>query len=189
VSDVIIATTPAPPPPTGIPDGGDVCERLGRAMVRHARTIQLLKAQMAAWAPEALDWGAFSVLAHLVRCGPRRQRELADLTLLDASTVSRHVRQLVGLGMVQRTPDPQDGRAALLAVTARGREVQAEVVRRRDAILRQLLSAWPDHDVEALAALLTRLSDDFELYRPLLASAGAADTLPPFPSDHPRQEH
>ena len=45
------------------------------------------------------------------RCGPRSMAEKFDI---DKGAVSRQVQHLVDLGLVDRTPDPADGRAALL---------------------------------------------------------------------------
>ena len=66
------------------------------------------------------DPGAFPVLHHLAVRGPSRQGPLADALGLDASTVSRHVRSLVADGWVEVARDPDDGRATVLTITARG---------------------------------------------------------------------
>ena len=48
---------------------------------------------------------------------------------MDKGAVSRQVQHLTELGLIERTPDPADGRAALLAVT--------DDARRRSRILDQ----------------------------------------------------
>src|SRR3954469_9040377 len=88
---------------------------LSQELTRHARLLHVMKAQMAALVPAGLDAAAFPLLHTLVRCGPRRQGELAEQALLDPSTVSRYVGQLARAGYVERRPDPQDGRAGQLA--------------------------------------------------------------------------
>lgn len=141
---------------------------LSTELIRHARMLHVIRAQMAAWAEPGLEWGAMTVLAHLVKGNASRQGELAEVTMLDPSTVSRHVSQLVKGGHVERQPDPDDGRAVRLAPTDAGRAVFAEVGTRRDAMLRAVLADWDDDDVDTLIRVMRRLNDDFEAYRPSL---------------------
>ena len=70
---------------------------LTQELTRHARLLHAMKATMASLVPEGLDPGAFPLLLMLVRCGPRRQGELAEMSLLDPSTVSRQVAKLESL--------------------------------------------------------------------------------------------
>ena len=63
---------------------------------------------------ETLDTGSFWLLKSLAASGPQRLTDLATCTDLDVSTVSRHVAQLHSAGLIERTPDPADGRAHLI---------------------------------------------------------------------------
>jgi DNA-binding MarR family transcriptional regulator len=172
---------------TELPDVVDVAEpmplidRLNAELLRHVRLSHLLKTIMSGWAPSDLDWGALQVLVHLVKEGPQRQGEIAGGILLDASTVSRRVGALVKGGYVQRLPDPADGRAVQLAVTDAGLAVIERFRARREEAFRQILSTWPGEDAAVFLRLLSRLNDDLDSYRPLLARASAADPVPPFP--------
>ena len=51
-----------------------------------------------------------------------RVSDLAACVELDASTVSRQIKQLEDKGIVERTADPADGRASLVRLTDDGRE-------------------------------------------------------------------
>jgi DNA-binding MarR family transcriptional regulator len=108
----------------------------------------------------ALDRAAYWVLGRIADRAPLRLSELAQTMGLDPSTISRHVRQLEAQGFTERTADPSDARAVMLAPTARGREIleRARVARRLR--LQQVLAHWPDEDRTALARLLQRLADD-----------------------------
>ena len=139
---------------------------LNHELSRHQRILHVLKASMAALVPEGLDAAAFGLLITLVKCGPRRQGELAELSLLDPSTVSRHVAQLARAGYVQRRPDPQDGRAVQLVATDDGERVAHEIGKRRHAVISEALGRWAPSDVEQLVALLRRLNDDLDAVRP-----------------------
>jgi DNA-binding MarR family transcriptional regulator len=143
---------------------------LNSELSRHQRILHVLKSGMAAFVPEGLDAAAFGLLLTLVKCGPRRQGELAEMLLLDPSTVSRYVGQLARAGYVQRRPDPQDGRAVQLAATDDGERVAREIDRRRHAVISQALAGWPPDDVGRLVALLSRLNDDLDAVRPHLGS-------------------
>jgi DNA-binding MarR family transcriptional regulator len=141
---------------------------LNNELSRHQRILHVLKSGMATFVPEGLDAAAFGLLLTLVNCGPRRQGELAEMLLLDPSTVSRHVGQLARAGYVQRRPDPQDGRAVQLVATDDGERVAREIGKRRHAVISQALAGWAPDDVRRLVALLGRLNDDLDAVRPRL---------------------
>ncbi len=137
-------------------------EALSHELLRHARISQMLKSRAGSWFPSGLDHAAVAVLMTLIRRGPLRQGELADHALLDPSTVSRHVGQLVRTELVERRPDPADGRAVQLVATGAGHDFGAELTRRRQAMIHQALADWSKDDVQIFIGLLSRLNDDFE---------------------------
>ncbi len=167
------------------PDRGDgLTAALNHELGRHARLLHVMKSQLAPLVPDGLDMAAFSLLFSLVRCGPTRQGELADLTLLDPSTVSRHVAQLARAGYVQRRPDPQDGRAVHLVASEAGEALAVEFGRRRQVIISEALAHWSPDDLRQLVALMARLNDDLDAARPTVVrsrSAPAGDRLPSRP--------
>lgn len=147
---------------------GELATELGR----HARLLHVLKARMAGWAPAGLDGAAFGLLMSLVKCGPTRQGELAERSMLDPSTVSRYVGQLVKVGLVTRRPDPADGRAVQLVATEQGQAVGAEAMARREELVAGLLENWSDEDARTLVRLLRRLNDEMDPRRDLPPSGG-----------------
>jgi DNA-binding MarR family transcriptional regulator len=158
-----VSTTPEAVPPGLDPT---LAATLNQELSRHARLLHVLKSSMATLVPEGLDMAAFGLLLTLVRCGPRRQGELAELSLLDPSTVSRYVAHLARAGYVQRRPDPEDGRAVQLIATAAGERVAHEIGARRQAVISEALGGWAPDDARRLVALLRRLNDDLDAFRP-----------------------
>lgn len=53
-----------------------------------------------------------------------RLKELNEFVLLHQSALSRLVERLELRGLVERSPDPADGRGTLITLTERGREIQ-----------------------------------------------------------------
>ena len=141
---------------------------LTQELSRHARLLHAMKATMASLVPEGLDPAAFQLLLTLVRCGPRRQGELAEMSMLDPSTVSRYVGQLARAGYVERRPDPKDGRAVQLAASDAGASVAREIGNRRQETIVSALASWDPADIATLVTLLARLNDDLDAHRPHL---------------------
>jgi DNA-binding MarR family transcriptional regulator len=108
------------------------------------------------------DKSVIALLAQLTAAGPLRAADLAERACLDPSTVSRHLGGLEGDGYVDRTPDPDDGRATLLQVTDAGESFLAEVREQRIAVLSEAVSDWSDKDIATLTRLSRRLAKDLE---------------------------
>ena len=92
-----------------------------------------------------LNFSALSVLHTLGRRGPLRLTDLLATEQLKQPALTSLVAKLEQDGLLQRRPDPADGRASLLSLTRTGREL----VRSRHA-----------DRVEKLAALVARLTLD-----------------------------
>jgi DNA-binding MarR family transcriptional regulator len=81
-----------------------------------------------------------SVLATLARRGPMRISELASIEGLNPTMLSRVIAELAGAGLLQRVPDPDDGRAALVDATAAGRRLRKKIQHERNDVLSVLLA-------------------------------------------------
>jgi DNA-binding MarR family transcriptional regulator len=147
-------------------------DALGNELVRLVRLIERARAECAAQCRDGVERAAYVLLARLVGEGPQRLSALAEAVHSDPSTVSRQVAQLVALELVQRHPDPRDGRAARLTATEAGRRAFDEHRRIRNQHTAAVLAGWPAQDVQRLIALLDRLNTDFETHRARLAAEG-----------------
>jgi DNA-binding MarR family transcriptional regulator len=156
-------------------------DAVSTALIRLVRLLERTRAQYQAENPDAVERATYLLLVHLVKDGPRRAGALADAVHSDPSTISRQIGHLVKLGYVERTADPEDGRATLLAATAEGRRVLEENRRLRNERFSQILASWSDADRAALSAMLGRLATDIEtsVGEPVSAPQAPRAPLPP----------
>lgn len=65
--------------------------------------------------------GTWRALAALDELGPTRVSDLADWQRVSQPTMTTLVRRMEAEGLVERAPDPEDGRASLVSITDEGR--------------------------------------------------------------------
>jgi DNA-binding MarR family transcriptional regulator len=82
-----------------------------------------------------------SALVRLDRGGPATPGELAKREQISPQSMGATLAALEARGLVERRPDPQDGRRAVLAVTGAGRDVLRDKRTARTDQLAQALSA------------------------------------------------
>jgi DNA-binding MarR family transcriptional regulator len=124
-------------------------------LLRRSRAIS---SRLAGQLHPDLDGAALGLLALLQDDGPLRASDLVARLGLDKSTVSRQVASLVGLGLVDRSADPDDGRALVLTPSDEGAARLAQIRDARRERWEADLGHWPAEDVAALAGLLHRLN-------------------------------
>lgn len=144
-----------------------LADRIGNDLVRLQRVRERTIAH--AKATDGIDPAVYACLFRLIHDGSMRSSALAETMYTDPSTVSRQVTQLVDRGLVQRRPDPTDGRASVLAVTDAGRAAASRIRTMRNERLGQVLSGWPVEDLEQFTRLLDRFVVDYERMRPVFA--------------------
>jgi DNA-binding MarR family transcriptional regulator len=149
---VPLEETPAPEPV------GQIEQALG-ALLRLTRTPRFAETVRQRAGAE-VDRASYAVLVRVAELGPVRLSELAQYLGLDVSTVSRQVQQLEQRGLIDRSPDPLDGRAALLDLSARGRE---QTQRMRDAwceTVADVVKTWKASDIARFGSLIDRFVSD-----------------------------
>jgi DNA-binding MarR family transcriptional regulator len=108
-----------------------------------------------------LDRAAVAILRHIGESEPLRPGVLAVRLSVEASHVTRQIRQLEQGGYVVRVADPDDRRAQRVQLTDAG---LAAVERLREVSRRGMemaLADWSEEDLEQLAGLFRRMVDDF----------------------------
>jgi DNA-binding MarR family transcriptional regulator len=124
----------------------DSAARLRMAIVRTARRLR----QEAAGTGGELTPTAVSALATVERHGPLTPSELAEIERIKRPTATRILRGLVDAGLVDRAPDPADGRSALVSVNTAGRERLRRLRGRKNAYLARRMRDLPAEDLRTL---------------------------------------
>jgi DNA-binding MarR family transcriptional regulator len=104
-----------------------------------------------------------------LRTRPRRITELAAEEGVTQPAITLLVNRLALRGWVERVPDPRDGRAVLVSLTARGDEVFETLRAEYRALLHEEMASLDDDEVEALATaveILDRLIDRLTVREP-----------------------
>lgn len=111
----------------------------------------------------ALSLNQTAVLGRLARRGPMTAGEVATQLRAQPQSLTRTFAALEADGLMRRTPDPSDGRQALLGITAAGRRALKAELAPRDAWLDQAIKRVltpAERDVLLVAAqLMERLAD------------------------------
>jgi DNA-binding MarR family transcriptional regulator len=134
----------------------DLATRLRHAVVRtHRRLRQEAGADLS---PTLL-----AALGTISRHGPLTPSELAERERIQRPTATRLLGRLEAPGYIARTPDPHDGRSALVAVTPAGQALLEDLRHRKDAYLARRLRTLSADDRATLrhaSDILERLLDD-----------------------------
>jgi DNA-binding MarR family transcriptional regulator len=137
----------------------DTASHLRNAIVRTSRRLR----QEAATETGGLTPTATAALASISRSGPLTPSELAEIERVKRPTMTRTLACLEREGLIERTPDPADGRSFLVAVNDAGRDRLARLRRRKSAYLARRLRKLEPEEVETLARaaeLLERMRED-----------------------------
>jgi len=136
----------------------DSAAQLRMAIVRTARRLR----QEAATEASGLTPTSTATLASIERFGPLTPSELADVERVKRPTMTRALGCLEREGLIERTPDPADGRSSLIAVNADGRERLRRLRSRKNAYLARRMRDLAPEEVETLtraAEILDRMRE------------------------------
>lgn len=141
------------------PQGSEITVREASELrVALARVHRQLRARIVG----GLTASQTSALARIEQHGPIRLTALSDLEGISPATMNKLIDSLVERGLVERLPDPADGRASLLRLGAEGDLVLQEIRSRNTEALREALRCFDDDErnlFRQVTPLLERLSD------------------------------
>ena len=101
--------------------------------------------------------GAYKIFTTIARCERVTVSTLSERMLMDKGQVSRMVRELEELGLIERSADPSDGRSFLLQLTPVGAERLAAARLPQEGLLLDTLADWSLTDIGNLTRLLHAL--------------------------------
>lgn len=140
----------------GAPEVTALAEGLHRSLSRLFSILRRGDPSGAATTGE-LTLAQLSILVTLLDQGPIRMTELAAHERVRTPTTTVAIRRLEKLGLVERTRDPSDLRAVLVAITAEGLAVHRESLANRRAVLAEMLSELSEAELDTLTQALAPL--------------------------------
>jgi DNA-binding MarR family transcriptional regulator len=163
MSDVLTKTLSVEP---AEPDR-EIVPRIGRSMARMRlmtgrRLIGRLAIQSAA---PGLELSHLDVLDAVRRAQPAGEVTvgmIAEMLRIDPSRASRVVADMVGRNVLRREASQADARRIVVVMTEVGQDLLAEIVAQKLAIISEIVSDWPQEDVERFAALFERFIGGYE---------------------------
>lgn len=102
--------------------------------------------------------GAYKIFTTIARCERVTVSTLSERMLMDKGQVSRTVRELEDLGLIERSADPADGRSFLLQLTREGEERLTAARLPQEGRLLRTLEDWSLTDIGNLTRLLHALA-------------------------------
>ena len=138
---------------TSRPESLRQLEREVAVMIRRIRRVIGDRARSV---HEDLQPASYLMLSWLADEGPVRASSMVDHFGIDKGAVSRQLQHLDDLGLVVRTPDPDDGRATLVAASADAIRRLEDVAAHRRKWLDEQLGDWTAEELEAFVAGLER---------------------------------
>ncbi|WP_030022608.1 MarR family winged helix-turn-helix transcriptional regulator [Streptomyces monomycini] len=131
---------------------------LERELAVFLRRARATSGELAREVHPELEAAAYGLLVRLADAGQQRATDLAGYFGVGKATMSRQLRALEDLGLIDREPDPADGRAVLVRLTDEGHDRFGRVRNSRRAQYARRLASWDRREVAELARLLHRLN-------------------------------
>ena len=106
-----------------------------------------------------LQPAGYKLLSAITRLGTTNAHVLAEAFEMDKSVVSRQIRMLEDLGLVETRADERDGRVRVLVATPRAFELVQGVRDRNQQRLRDVLVGRPEAELRSFADLLRSIGN------------------------------
>lgn len=106
--------------------------------------------------------GQLPVLMALKDGRPRSQAELARLANVEQPSMAQLLNRMERDGLVERLPDPEDGRSRLISLTTACRDRMPKAKGVMQMLGGEALQGFSTDEVQILAGLLARLADNVD---------------------------
>jgi DNA-binding MarR family transcriptional regulator len=133
---------------------GVLVRRIRRVIHERARAVH----------PE-MQPASYLLLGWLADEGPVRASAIAESFGIDKGAISRQIQHLVDLGLVTRSPDPDDGRATLVAASDDAVRRMADVAAHRRKWMDEQLGDWSAAELSDFVDTLGRYNDALDRSR------------------------
>ncbi len=136
-----------------------IVARIGRAAAYFDQSTNALMSE------HGLARSSWDVLASLRRAGAPYEMSPTDLyraLMRTSGAMTNRLHRLERAGLIERAPDPEDGRSLLVRLTAQGRDLVDEISPLHMENERCLLESLSDEQREVLPDILRRLLRQFE---------------------------
>lgn len=130
-------------------------------LLAHNRAVRAIESDLEQ-EDGTISLGWYDVLLELAAAddGRLRMQELGVRAVLSRTRVSRIVGELETAGLVERQPDPDDGRAALAVITAAGRQARrATAPVYLDSIERHFTRHLTEPEQRTISTAMQRVAD------------------------------
>jgi DNA-binding MarR family transcriptional regulator len=135
-------------------------------IARISRLSRILERRIAdVLASSGLNESQFGVLAALRRAGPPyclSPTALYSSLLISSGAMTNRLERLTSSGLVERVPDPNDGRSMLVRLTPKGFRTIEQAVAQHTENEQTLLAPLSAAERRTMANLLRKLLTDFE---------------------------
>lgn len=126
-------------------------------LVNRVGTIVADQFGQEALAPHGLSIAMWRVMAVLSSAGQQRQIDLAELTSIDASTLSRLVTRLIRLDLVSRTRSASSNREVAVKLSAKGEALVGRLIPIAKAYEATAIAGLPSQELAVLKRCLRRV--------------------------------
>lgn len=127
---------------------GVLIRRIRRVIGERARAVH----------PELLP-ASYLMLGYVRDNGPVRASAIGQVFDIDKGAISRQVQHLIDLGLLDRSPDPEDGRATLLTASEDAIRRLDQVADDRRQHLADRLGDWSADEMASFTATLRRYNE------------------------------
>jgi DNA-binding MarR family transcriptional regulator len=131
---------------------------INTALVRAARAHRVAAAQLLS--EVGLHPGQEALLMELWRGDGQTQAELAEALAVEPPTITKMLQRMEAAGLVQRKPHPEDRRAQLVYLTARGKRLQQKVDKLWTQLANRAVAGLSARQQASLRTLLSTVTEN-----------------------------
>jgi DNA-binding MarR family transcriptional regulator len=106
-----------------------------------------------------LSFSQINILMRLVHSGSTNVSEVGEQLGITNAAASQAVDRLVGLGLIERTEDPEDRRTKRLALTQKGRAIIEQGIQARSQWIESVTNTFNPEQQAMIISALTLLTE------------------------------